>query len=395
MQACPLLRDDVVVEPFEPADGRCRFIVAVDHQHFVVDSSTALLIDALRAPTTFDQLASRLGDELGQTLAETEVREVIEKRLPRSLFEQTGETARSPLSWQTLLFSQQTLEPLVRVTRLLVSWPLACATIVALVIVDVAVVHRYLSGAASLSAGGLGLLFAPLLVVLGVLIHELGHVSALARFGGRNGGIGFGIYWFFPTFYSDVSATWRLPSLQRAVVDAGGLHFQAMYMILIGAWALLADDPSLPMIVMWITHFMMLYTLNPALKFDGYWMLSDLTRTTNLHQQIRSTATALTAWLLRRQHDDLPRRREMLMLVGFSAAALAYFSYVLVSLTHSLVLAVAVVAGPDRPGLLALLATCAIGTLLLFLVLMISLRCARVLASVLDPNASVRQEQPQ
>jgi putative peptide zinc metalloprotease protein len=395
MHACPLLRDDVVVEPFEPDDGRNRFIVAVDHQHFVVDSSTAILIDALRQATTYDELASKLGGEVGHTLAEGEVREVVEKRLPRSLFEQTGEAASSPLSWQRLLFTAQTLDPLVRLTRRLVSWPAAAATVLALVIVDVAVVHRYLAGAASLSAHGWSLLLAPLLIVLGVLIHELGHVSALARFGGKSGGIGFGIYWFFPTFYADVTATWRLPSRQRAVVDVGGLHFQAMYMVLIGTWALLAKDPTLPMIVMWFTHFMMLYTLNPALKFDGYWMISDLTRTTNLHQQIRRTATALAARLIRRQHEGVPPRRELLMLGGFSIAALAYFSYVFISLSHSIAHAAAVVAGPDRPGWPALVATSILGALLLFIVVMIALNCARVLASVIAPRTAPRQEQPE
>lgn len=395
MHACPLLRDDVIVEPFEPGDGRNRFIVAVDHQHFVVDRPTAKLIDALRQPTTFDALASKMVGEIGHALAEGEVREVVEKRLPRSLFEQTGEAANSPLSWQRLLFTPQALDPLVRVTRRLMAWPVAIITVLALVVVDVAVVHRYFEGAASLSAHGWGLLWAPLLIVLGVLIHELGHVSALARFGGRSGGIGFGIYWFFPTFYSDVTATWRLPSRQRAVVDVGGLHFQAMYMVLIGTWALLAKNPTLPMVVMWFTHFMMLYTLNPALKFDGYWMISDLTRTTNLHQQIRRTATALAARLFRRPHEVIPQRRELLMLGGFSVAAVAYFSYVLISLSHSVAHAAAVVAGPDRPGWLALAATGAVGALLLFIVLMIALNCARVLASVIDPRTAPRQERPE
>ena len=123
-----------------------------------------------------------------------------------------------------------------------------------------------------------------LLFLLSVIAHEFGHASACARFGARPSGIGIGLYLIFPVFFSDVSDAWHLKRWQRVIVDLGGLYFQltvgALYLslyILSGATAFLNAT-------LFIAGSALL-TLNPVLKYDGYWVVADLLGITNLSDQ--------------------------------------------------------------------------------------------------------------
>ena len=114
----------------------------------------------------------------------------------------------------------------------------------------------------------------------------------------------------------------------------------------------------------------MLHTLNPVLKFDGYWLLADLTGAHNLHQWIRSIAQR--AWRAVRQSASLPARREMVVLLAFITIASVYFAYVLAMLGHNIASAAAgafhSISAAQTLASSALLATClvmAIGVSLL------------------------------
>jgi putative peptide zinc metalloprotease protein len=129
-------------------------------------------------------------------------------------------------------------------------------------------------------------------IVGSMLIHELGHASACRHYKCPHGSIGFGLYIIFPGFYTDVTKAWRLPRLRRTVVNLGGLYFQCIVIVCVGGYAWLYGS-QFWLRVVWITNFMMLHTLNPVLKQDGYWVLSDLSGLRNLHKQVRQTAARL------------------------------------------------------------------------------------------------------
>jgi len=128
-----------------------------------------------------------------------------------------------------------------------------------------------------------------MLTVLGVLVHELGHLAACVRYHASHGGIGVGLYWCVPVFFAEVHGAWLLARQQRAVVDAGGLYLQSVYLALLGATYLVSEAPAVLAAIV-CSHYLMLHTLNPVLKYDGYWLLSDLTGVHNLHQSVRRIA---------------------------------------------------------------------------------------------------------
>jgi putative peptide zinc metalloprotease protein len=93
-----------------------------------------------------------------------------------------------------------------------------------------------------------------------------------------------GLYLLFPVFYANVSSAWRLERKARVVVDLGGMYFQLL--LTIPAWFLfhLTREP------LWLLLFleldaMILFSLNPFLRFDGYWLCSDLLGVPNLRSR--------------------------------------------------------------------------------------------------------------
>lgn len=141
-----------------------------------------------------------------------------------------------------------------------------------------------------------------LLGVLGTFVHELGHAAACRRFGCRHGALGFGVYFAFPVLYMELDDCWRLPRLQRAVVDAGGMYAQVLFaLVLLLVGALTGSWPSVAGAA-GVTLVSVAMNANPLLRFDGYWLLSDLTGVANL----RARAFRAVRYAL-----PLPGRRAM------------------------------------------------------------------------------------
>jgi putative peptide zinc metalloprotease protein len=119
------------------------------------------------------------------------------------------------------------------------------------------------------------------LVAASFFAHELGHTSACRRYGGRCGPIGFGIYWIFPVLYADVSGSWGLKRQHRAITDLGGFYFQMICAAVLIAWNCWRPTPAVAAAVILI-NLTFLPNLDPFLKMDGYWFLSDATGVPNL-----------------------------------------------------------------------------------------------------------------
>jgi putative peptide zinc metalloprotease protein len=144
--------------------------------------------------------------------------------------------------------------------------------------------------------------------VLSAGFHEFGHAAA-ARYGGSTpGAMGFGIYLFWPAFYTDVTDSYRLGRAARVRTDLGGLYFNALVVLAaFGAWWL-TDWHALLLIVA-TQVLQMIRQLAPLLRFDGYHVLADLTGVPDLYRRIgpvlsgllpgrwhQPEATALKTW---------------------------------------------------------------------------------------------------
>jgi hypothetical protein len=146
--------------------------------------------------------------------------------------------------------------------------------------------------------------------IFSVVVHEFGHASAVARFGGSPGGIGAGLYILLPVFYADVSQIWTLLRWQRIVVDLGGVYFQQLSFAVFSTAALALHDASLRAACVGI-DVMTLITINPIFRFDGYWIVADWLGLSNLHRAAMHYLKTAAVSLLKGRPALLPDQAQL------------------------------------------------------------------------------------
>lgn len=132
------------------------------------------------------------------------------------------------------------------------------------------------------------------------LCHEFGHAYMAKRAGCRVQSMGLAFMVMLPMFYTDVSDAWRVNDRRsRLLIGAGGVLAELLLAcIALLAWSLLPDGPARTAAFMlasatWITTLVI--NLNPFMRFDGYFLISDLWGVDNLQNR----AFALCRWRLR------------------------------------------------------------------------------------------------
>jgi putative peptide zinc metalloprotease protein len=126
--------------------------------------------------------------------------------------------------------------------------------------------------------GGLALLFCGFTLM--AVCHEMGHGATCRYFGARSNGVGLFFLYGIPCFYCDVSGAWTLSSRrQRLLIGIAGLAWQ----FVAGALAFVCWKALEPhTLAARVCHVMVgmcgvtaLINLNPFIKLDGYYLLSD------------------------------------------------------------------------------------------------------------------------
>jgi putative peptide zinc metalloprotease protein len=143
------------------------------------------------------------------------------------------------------------------------------------------------------------LAFAATLAVTKVL-HELAHGYMAKAYGCRVRSMGIAFLVFYPVLFTDTTDAWRLVSRrQRLLIGAAGMLAEVMLALLATfAWSFLPDGPlrSAAFLLATVTWTMtLLVNLNPFMRFDGYYLLSDWLGVQNL----QARGFAYGRWKLR------------------------------------------------------------------------------------------------
>jgi putative peptide zinc metalloprotease protein len=123
-------------------------------------------------------------------------------------------------------------------------------------------------------------------VVVATAFHEFGHASACRYGGARPGVMGVGLYLVWPAFYCDVTDAYRLGRPGRLRTDLGGIYFNGIFALLAGG-VFLATGEEAALLAAFIQHVIMLQQLLPLLRFDGYYVMTDLTGVPDILSRIR------------------------------------------------------------------------------------------------------------
>ena len=172
------------------------------------------------------------------------------------------------------------------------------------------------------------------------VVHELAHAVTCKHFGGRCHEIGVLLLAMIPCLYCDVSDVWRLPSKwQRIAVSAAGMIAE----LLIASVALIAWWNTQPgLLNVWCLSVVivcsvgtLLVNANPLLRYDGYYILSDIAEVPNLSGRASGLVPSqLRRWLLAEPpvEDAMLNARQRRGLIAYSIAARVYLTVVLLSI---------------------------------------------------------------
>jgi putative peptide zinc metalloprotease protein len=324
----PQLKPGITLCPYEamPGNEAPRFLLAHGDSYFLVSAKARALVAALmRAPATSDELEQHYAAESGQKLPAATLLALAEKTLPPLLFIDTPAPPRVlPFIVSIVLLGPRLATRISGRLTWLFKPQLAVFLLAAFALLHLAILpdairlsHSDWSAREAVALAGF--------FMLSGLVHELGHTSACRYFDCPHGGIGFGLYFIFPAWFADVTKAWQLQRRQRAVVDLGGVYFQSIFLIVVDAYALATASP-IALKLAWAITFAMLFTLNPVFKFDGYWLLSDLSGLHNLHKQVRTSVAALFSALIGKRAASTPTASHSL-LYAYSLLSACYFTY--------------------------------------------------------------------
>jgi putative peptide zinc metalloprotease protein len=163
------------------------------------------------------------------------------------------------------------------------------------------------------------------------ILHEFGHGMSCKHFGGECHEIGVMFLVLTPCLYCNVSDSWMLPNRwHRAAIGAAGMYVEVVLAsICTFIWWFTEPGPLnyVCLNVMFISSVStILFNANPLLRYDGYYILSDVLEIPNLRQKASSILNRkLGKWFLGLEEPEdpfLPKRKQWLFATYTVASAI-------------------------------------------------------------------------
>jgi putative peptide zinc metalloprotease protein len=285
----PQLANGIEIGPDSARDAKVM-VAAPIGRYFDVAPATARLLRLVDGNRSIEEIAAQLSNG-SESLTPAALSELLDRvMVPAGLIHFGTEPVpaagpRSHMWWSMTVLPERVVNALSAPLSVLYRTPIALLLGAAAVVGHAIFYAAHAAGPVPSNWNELAGWGRPLDILFASLIaHELGHSAALKSRGERPGRIGVGMYGVMFVWFADVTRAWRLPARSRAVVDIGGMFIQIVIAAaLIAAW-LVNHDLGLARAVVLI-DLSLIANLNPLLRWDGYWVLVDLTGQTNLRQR--------------------------------------------------------------------------------------------------------------
>lgn len=345
---CLTLRSDLVVSQRgtpagtvsvvkDPATG--RFFSLREAEHFIAQQ--------LDGSTPLDVIRQRVGEKFGSSLPRGTLEQFIETLRRLGLLEAQGGEAGHPACRPGRVFGNllylrlKAFDPDRLFDRLLghvgfffTAQFLLLSSALIFIAIGVTIVNSEEIGRDFFRLFQVQALFLTWVTILLVTAaHEFAHGLTCKRFGGEVHEVGFFLLFFIPAFYCNVSDAWLFPEKSKRLwVTFAGAYFE-IFLWAVATLTWRVTDPEtvlnhLALVVMATSGIRSVLHLNPLIKLDGYYLLSDLLEIPNLKRRALSYlgarirqfwGTAIPA-----THGITAREQRIYLIYGLLAGAYSF-----------------------------------------------------------------------
>jgi multidrug resistance efflux pump len=344
--AAPRLRTDLIVSRQETPEGSCFVLKDPRTRRFFrLREAEYAIARRLDGATPLATVADQVAGELGAEITAEALRPFVDQ-LRRGGLLDVGEApaAARPRAFQgdLLWLRLKAFDPdrllgwLVTRVRFCFT-PLFVASASALILwaVGTAVLRRdEIAGDLMRLWSFDNLLLAWLTIVAVTTLHEFAHGLTCKHFGGHVHEMGFLLIYFQPAFYCNISDAWLFPQRSRRlwVTFAGAFFELVLWALATVAWRL--TDPHTwvsraALVVMATSAIKQFFNLNPLIKMDGYYLLSDWLGVPNLRRRafayVGDRIKRLVGAPVSTAAEPSPRERRIFLGYGLVAATFSYW----------------------------------------------------------------------
>ena len=181
-------------------------------------------------------------------------------------------------------------------------------------------------------AHGLVLIWTAIFAV--TMLHEFAHGLTCKHFGGEVHELGFLLIYGSPAFYCNVSDSWLFPEKSKRlwVMAAGGFFELFVWGLAAIVWRIAEPGTwlgSAALVIVLTSGVRQFFNLNPLIKLDGYYLLSDWLEVPNLRwrafRYVSEGVKRALGFAPPADDQPTPRERRIFLAYGLVAATFSYW----------------------------------------------------------------------
>jgi putative peptide zinc metalloprotease protein len=304
MSAAPKLRGDLITR--QHTSGQTTTVVVKDpasQRFFRFGAVEQFVAEQLDGVTPLDVVRKRVEDRFQQPLADDTLGSFVEQfRRFRLLEDDSGPPRSEPVHQRvrgSVLYVRikafdpdRLLDWLVARTSLIFTPAFLLASTAAILFAGAVVAAAWPQFTRDLSRLYRvdALLLAWVTVLSVTTVHELAHGVTCKRFDGQVNEIGVMLIYFQPAFYCNVSDAWLMPERSKRlwITFAGAYSEMLICGLAAITWRVTESDTWInfvALVIMATSGVKTIFNLNPLIKLDGYYLLSDYLGVPNLRQK--------------------------------------------------------------------------------------------------------------
>lgn len=258
-----------------------------EHRHYLkINEDTYYLLNLVTGNRNLLEIQKSFNDTYGKQIGIEQLENLLYKKLSKYGILKGNEENIKPYQKPTylklsfIIFNEQLVSKVVKYFGFLFKPKVALFLIISCVLASTILGILNFDAYKSFNLQE-SLVYFFIIMAVSVTFHEIGHASSAHFYGAKHGGIGGGFYLFTPVYYADVTDIWRLSKWQRIVVNLSGMYFELIFCTIVSLIGYFTNNFVMTVLSI-IVCANTLFNLNPFLRSDGYWVLSDLTNKPNL-----------------------------------------------------------------------------------------------------------------